>query len=736
MVSNLSVESLSSASLRSTRSSLYSEEEEDRWRLRRDCFLLGCSLSGSSLSSCSPTPSEQLSTKGEGGEHGTTACWERTLAPGGGGASPTATSPSLQSERSNPLHDSTGNQSQWEECYGMIALRRGAPLLGRCVAAISSGDRGAAVLRRLRQHSSSLGYLIASGLHSSSLGYLIASGLYSSSLGYLTASGLYSSSLGYLTASGLHSSSLGYLTASGLHSSSLGYLTASGLHSSSLGYLITSGLYSSSLGYLIALGYLTASGLHSSSLGYLTASGLHSSSLGYLTASGLHSSSLGYLITSGLYSSLGYLIADGLLLQLENGKPRLVLLCHGEKSGVETAWITQQAEGPSPLVPRRSPLLHATEHRDITQRLKDTCQSHGSGQDQSCVSMYCKRSKLRPRVPSSNRRTKTPANGRTGRTDTVANGEAGLTNQEPAAGSPPLSPDHTHISLSPEVSLSPEEPSADHTHVSLSPEEPAEQHLASPSESSAPTYNHAPSSSPAPVSREGGEQLFLRSMTALLDPAEREERERRRSKQLEQLRAIEAQLAERLQQRESEEKKRREQEEEEEKRRMEKEQEELNTQQQVGLHGNRPQPIRELQGSHDHVVTKHHSDSANNGGPKGGQGARGAGGDLYQEVTRTERRDTPRGLPAVRPPGPSPPAPGPSSPPPQLDFIPYIRTADIVHLEPLDHTGTAPPLHPNTHSHQKEILQSLAALRQGLLQKQRELETGVKFLPPVTSHHR
>ncbi|KAK0136786.1 Transcription termination factor 1 [Merluccius polli] len=32
----------------------------------------------------------------------------------------------------------------------MIALRRGAPLLGRSVAAISSGDRGAAVLRRLR----------------------------------------------------------------------------------------------------------------------------------------------------------------------------------------------------------------------------------------------------------------------------------------------------------------------------------------------------------------------------------------------------------------------------------------------------------------------------------------------------------------------------------------------------------------------------------------------------------
>ncbi|XP_049895045.1 coiled-coil domain-containing protein 66 isoform X3 [Epinephelus moara] len=59
---------------------------------------------------------------------------------------------------------------------------------------------------------------------------------------------------------------------------------------------------------------------------------------------------------------------------------------------------------------------------------------------------------------------------------------------------------------------------------------------------------------------------YLRTMTALLDPAQIEERERRRLKQLEQQRAIEAQMEERRQQREREEARRREEEEEEERR--------------------------------------------------------------------------------------------------------------------------------------------------------------------------
>ncbi|KAA8593273.1 hypothetical protein FQN60_009389, partial [Etheostoma spectabile] len=59
---------------------------------------------------------------------------------------------------------------------------------------------------------------------------------------------------------------------------------------------------------------------------------------------------------------------------------------------------------------------------------------------------------------------------------------------------------------------------------------------------------------------------YLRTMTALLDPAQIEERERRRLKQLEQQQAIELQVEERRRQREQEEARRREAEEEEERR--------------------------------------------------------------------------------------------------------------------------------------------------------------------------
>ncbi|XP_062264829.1 coiled-coil domain-containing protein 66 isoform X2 [Platichthys flesus] len=86
-------------------------------------------------------------------------------------------------------------------------------------------------------------------------------------------------------------------------------------------------------------------------------------------------------------------------------------------------------------------------------------------------------------------------------------------------------------------------------------------------------------------------------------------------------------------------------------------------------------------------------------------------------------------------------------PHPVLDFIPYIRTDEIT-LDPLEppeipptHTvspqsSVSPPAAPHQdHAHttrQQEILKSLAQLRQGLLQKQRELESD---LNPLLKHH-
>ncbi|XP_044066447.1 coiled-coil domain-containing protein 66 isoform X3 [Siniperca chuatsi] len=102
----------------------------------------------------------------------------------------------------------------------------------------------------------------------------------------------------------------------------------------------------------------------------------------------------------------------------------------------------------------------------------------------------------------------------------------------------------------------------------------------------------------------------------------------------------------------------------------------------------------------------------------------------------------------------------PPPPPPVLEFIPYVRTDEVFNLDPLEPADTPPPhthteappqssasppapshrdplLHPellrNTHTHrQQEILRGLAQLRQGLLQKQRELETD---LNPLLKRH-
>ncbi|KAF7207743.1 coiled-coil domain containing 66 [Nothobranchius furzeri] len=100
-----------------------------------------------------------------------------------------------------------------------------------------------------------------------------------------------------------------------------------------------------------------------------------------------------------------------------------------------------------------------------------------------------------------------------------------------------------------------------------------------------------------------------------------------------------------------------------------------------------------------------------------------------------------------------------STTPPVLEFIPYIRTDEVFHLDPLETADTPPPqahsgappecsasppapshgdpqlcpeLLCNTHTHrQQEILRGLAQLRQGLLQKKKDLETD---LNPLWNH--
>ncbi|XP_067360990.1 coiled-coil domain-containing protein 66 isoform X3 [Channa argus] len=101
---------------------------------------------------------------------------------------------------------------------------------------------------------------------------------------------------------------------------------------------------------------------------------------------------------------------------------------------------------------------------------------------------------------------------------------------------------------------------------------------------------------------------YLRTMTALLDPAQIEERERRRLKQLEQQRAIDAQVEERRRQREQEEARRREKEEEEE-RRVKQEMDILQRQYELALMRER-QKVREQHTTHEQLNLQEHQTNA------------------------------------------------------------------------------------------------------------------------------
>ncbi|XP_008299505.1 LOW QUALITY PROTEIN: coiled-coil domain-containing protein 66 [Stegastes partitus] len=116
----------------------------------------------------------------------------------------------------------------------------------------------------------------------------------------------------------------------------------------------------------------------------------------------------------------------------------------------------------------------------------------------------------------------------------------------------------------------------------------------------------------------------------------------------------------------------------------------------------------------------------------------GSRGQSSSTAMNTERGRSPP-VPTVRHRVPSRQA---STPPPVLEFVPYVRTDEVFNMDPLEPADTPPPpahtaapappqrdllLHPHTHR-QQEILRGLAQLRQGLLQKQRELETDLNPL--------
>ncbi|XP_028303767.1 coiled-coil domain-containing protein 66 isoform X2 [Gouania willdenowi] len=343
---------------------------------------------------------------------------------------------------------------------------------------------------------------------------------------------------------------------------------------------------------------------------------------------------------------------------------------------------------------------------------------------------------------------------------------------------------------------------------------------------------------------------YLRTMTSLLDPAQIEERERRRRKQMEQQRAIEAQMEERRRQREWEESERR-REQEEEERRVEKEELQRRREQEEELQRKQEQE-EELQRLHlvdvmkerqkserlevDHKEQRLQEDQRNQKNQEKPTMACQENKDVAQRQTESHRdsavqtddppsdrrkekdacevsahsernhgnqrrpewnmqRPSRRFVPAserypitlqknrqqsrqrrqaellalqgrsclsraeLHPP---PQDSSPSSSKveagstglktsnrgrsalvatgghtPALGFVPYLRTDEVFNLDPLEPAETpppppqsgAPPSSPHTHR-QQEILRGLAQLRQGLLLRQRELESDLSLHPP------
>ncbi|KAF0034447.1 hypothetical protein F2P81_012205 [Scophthalmus maximus] len=207
---------------------------------------------------------------------------------------------------------------------------------------------------------------------------------------------------------------------------------------------------------------------------------------------------------------------------------------------------------------------------------------------------------------------------------------------------------------------------------------------------------------------------YLRTMTALLDPAQIEERERRRLKQQEQQRAIDAQVEERRVQREREKAKRREEEEEEARRlqsryqldavRQKRDRQESRLKRQAELHAlqertclSRTEPLPlppPLRLCPDPTQTR--------GGPN----------SKVETVARVQSISAAINNERHRVQAPS------HLPPLVMDFIPYIRT-DETTLDPLEH-GDDPPTHTQTDERSRktptcrrlEVLRGLAQLRQ------------------------
>ncbi|XP_057701084.1 coiled-coil domain-containing protein 66 isoform X2 [Corythoichthys intestinalis] len=291
---------------------------------------------------------------------------------------------------------------------------------------------------------------------------------------------------------------------------------------------------------------------------------------------------------------------------------------------------------------------------------------------------------------------------------------------------------------------------------------------------------------------------YRRSMTALLDPVQMEERQKRRLKQLQQQKDIQAQVEEKQKQRREEQARRREQEEEEE-RKVTLERDVLRKRYQLEEHKKQDQCKEQPKGDAEDggknesvdIRVPHLAESVDKTrdmavqtdtpdptpltckSKAGKENIAAKGGSTPKTEIKTEktrpdwnkRRPGRRFIPASeRYPATlqrsrqesrlkrqeemlglqerncqsrkdhwkrastsaqrerSPPVTQPSL---QFQFIPYIRTEDVIHLDP---TNTA------SHSHtaatkqqrQQEIIRGLQQLRQGLLQKQKELESDLR----------